>query len=284
MTTEIDIRSDWKIVWITSENFNSSISLVESGSVDGFGISQYKGFGSKDISFISRVAKVKALVIPDAGADYDNLNQVEGLVNLQFLSLGKLKKPLNLRAMTKLKRLQVVWNRSLTLPPSTAPIRDLAMWSYGPKSKSLDEIAEYRKITELHLVRANIKSLAGIQKLKHLINAEFHYMRNLESVEDLQDSSVEKLVFTHCKRLTDLSALGQSPRLKTLFYHDSGPLPNLQFVRQSRSLKSFRFVGVDVLDGDLSPLLLLKDTAFTRKGHFSHTEKEVLSGIATGGK
>ena len=60
-----------------------------------------------------------------------------------------------------------------------------------------------------------------------------------------------------------------------LAYGMSATLPSIKFIKNCSRLKELRFVDVDVADGDMTPLLTLEDFAFTKKRHFSHTEKEL---------
>ena len=54
-----------------------------------------------------------------------------------------------------------------------------------------------------------------------------------------------------------------------------GNLASLAFLNKLLALDEFRFVKMEVLDGDLTPLLRLKSVGFIDKRSYSHTCAEV---------
>ena len=64
--------------------------------------------------------------------------------------------------------------------------------------------------------------------------------------------------------------------LDTLWFNYCSDIKNLKFL-QEMNLKEFRFVGTNIIDGDLSYCKKIPRTIFSDKKHFSHTFKELNS-------
>lgn len=63
--------------------------------------------------------------------------------------------------------------------------------------------------------------------------------------------------------------------LSILAYNNCGVIPSIQFIQKMNSLSSFRFVGTDIADGDITPCIGLGYAGFSNKKHFSHTIQEI---------
>lgn len=63
----------------------------------------------------------------------------------------------------------------------------------------------------------------------------------------------------------------------SLKLHNCGLTKSLSFLRTLRYLDSFRFVGTDIIEGDLSPLLNISDVFFGDKKHYWHKLQDIRS-------
>ncbi len=277
---QIEILGKWKIAWLETSRLDDYIQLVESNQIDGLGLLPHKGFEDNDLCFTKKLPKLRALIIPNCGSI--SINGLEQLHSLRFLSLGGVREGANLSGLERLEELSIEWHKNFVFPKKSEYLKSLALRKYCPKSKTLEELLRFPAIEFMEIVQGNIESLIGIDHLSKLSGAEFHYMKKLEFVSQLALTSVNKIVFTHCPHLKDVTTLGGCINLSSLFYHDSAALPDLKFVKESASLQEFRFCRVDVLDGDLSPLFKLKDTTFTDKKHFSHKLTDIQKAIKKG--
>ncbi len=68
--------------------------------------------------------------------------------------------------------------------------------------------------------------------------------------------TLKMLRIENCAKINDFSVLGELENLELLQLSGSNTLPNLDFLKTMRSLKTFIF-NMNVLDGDLSPCLTL---------------------------
>jgi hypothetical protein len=132
----------------------------------------------------------------------------------------------------------------------------------------------------LDLSLGNIASLSGIEAFPKLRRVELHRLRSLVDIQALAvcEAPIEFLHMDGCSKLAGHEVVGRLRALEVLRMHRCGVIASLGFVRECRSLRSFRFLETDVADGDLSPLESLADVCFTQKGHFSHRLRDLPGG------
>jgi len=85
------------------------------------------------------------------------------------------------------------------------------------------------------------------------------------------------LVCDHCKSIRNYDYVTRFKLLKTLALNNGGIIPSIKFLKKLPLMESFRFVGTDVSDGDMTPCIGLKYAGFTSKKYFSHTMEEIKS-------
>ncbi len=154
--------------------------------------------------------------------------------------------------MTDLEDLSLDWLPQFKLPGASAPIRKLCLRRYKSQTHNLSQLPAYSQLTTLGLVQSNLTSLAGVERFANLTNGNFAYMTKLEIVKPLAQTSVHELTFEACKKIKDLAALSQCPKLEILRYANCADLESLSFLNSFHSLQEFRFVKVTIKDGDMS--------------------------------
>jgi len=84
------------------------------------------------------------------------------------------------------------------------------------------------------------------------------------------DSGLATLEFGHCPQITDHDHVSAIKSLKVLWFNHCGKVPSLRFLDALPDLEDFRFVGTEVLDGDLNPCLRIRSVGFFDKKSYSH--------------
>lgn len=259
------------MVWANTRNLSRCLDMIHEGDIDSIGLNSACGSDINNVTPFVEWKKLKGLVMPySEDADLSNLGQMDFL---EFLVIGGAPGPIDLSGFSSLVDLSIDWNKKLSLPSSPDVLRGLRLDGYAPADRNLVEISRYSGLMEIEFVKGNLESLEGCEEFAALERVELHYLSKLKYVKSLSKTPVKKVSISNCKRVTDLNALVDCPELEILHYHDSAPLDSIDFLRGCKALKEFRFVGVDVVDGDMTPLVQLQEFAFTRKRHFSHTEK-----------
>lgn len=269
---KIDTVQGYRLVWVDSRRLDEALALVESSEVDGVFLSRMSGFNGEDLPKVCRTRPLKAMVIYLVNsADLSVLSQ---LSDLEMLQVKGQSQPLNLKALSNLRKLTTNWTAKTVLPEAAVNMTILTLSGFKPKSGDLEMLFRFAALEELALTRCTHRTLDGFTAFTALRKAEFNYCRNLVSVSGVSGSCIQELILNHCPKVTDLEALN-CPGLSTLHYVDCRPIQSLVFLKRLIGLREFTFVGTDVIDGDLSPLVGLRYSGFIDKRHFSHTYEEI---------
>jgi hypothetical protein len=150
---------------------------------------------------------------------------------------------------------------------------------FKPKDKCFECYPAITTATYLECNLSNVRSFRGISRLGPIKRLELHYCTKLESGDGLSDlkNEIEWLHINQSKKFSPSEDLLRLKKLKVLCLNNCAPLENLMFLNAFPDLVDFRFVGTDVLDGDLGPLFehpTLLNAGFLNKRHYNRTEKE----------
>ena len=131
--------------------------------------------------------------------------------------------------------------------------------------------------------RKTPKTLKGLSGLTRVENIAINGLKQLESIDDLQQcDSLKELTFENCKIPDDILMLNKLLNLEKLVFDDCKDIESLQFVRELPNLKYLSFSGnTKVIDGNLDFLKELADTGveihLTNRKHYSIKYKDLYS-------
>lgn len=270
-TPEVINIGHGRIVWVNSSNLRRCREMLAAGEIDGLGVGVSLGFDLDSIDPLRDVDGLKGLWFADVkGVDVSSLCR---FLSLEYLGIGQTTDSIDLSGMSRIRALAMTWSPRVQWPSEARNLKYLLLEKFKPERGGLEELGRLRSLEVMELTQGTLSCLEGIQKFTNLRELQLHYLPALASIDGIANTPVEEITITHCKHLADLHKVSGCRRLRVLRYHDSAPIPSIAFINDCQSLKEFRFVGVDVLDGDLMPLLKLEQFAFTQKRHFSHTER-----------
>ena len=269
----------WRIAWATISNASKINDLLKSEAIDGVGVSPHHGFDGKDLAFLRELESLQGVVMPFPET-YD-CSELVGLKSIRFLTLGPKKTVMDYSLFPSLVDLRINWNARDRLPKDFQPLESLYIKGYSPKSKDLNMLPSFKYLEFLELVQGSFEKLDGIERILALKQAQFSYCTKLIDIRALRGSCLELVDFEKCKKVNDLNPLTGCQRLKTIRLGGIGNLQSISFLNACPVIEEFRFVDIDVVDGDMSPLLRLKKVGFIGKRHYSHTQEEVRSYIAS---
>ncbi|MEJ1096998.1 MULTISPECIES: hypothetical protein [unclassified Pseudoxanthomonas] len=152
--------------------------------------------------------------------------------------------------------------------------RYLIARSFKSKTRDFQDFPGIESLLYLHLTLTNATSFSGISKLSSLKRLELTHCLKLESDEGLDGlaDSLEWLHINQSKKFSHASNMLKLANLRVLCLNNCAPLQNLSFLSAFPKLVDFRFVGTNVVDGDLTPLLqhpTLCSVRFLDKRHFN---------------
>jgi hypothetical protein len=126
---------------------------------------------------------------------------------------------------TKLPNIeQMVWNfkkqdKGLN---SLQKVSRFDLWRYNPKEKSYLGLELPPNIEHLDVNWANPPTLDGMQVFPELKEIQFHYCRNLTTIEALEKiaPNLEKIVVSRCKNMADFESIHNIKSLKYAFINN----------------------------------------------------------------
>ena len=129
---------------------------------------------------------------------------------------------------------------------------------------------------------SNITSFLEIAKLGKIKRLELSWCLKLESDTGLSEigDHIEWLHVNTSRKFSPKKDLFELHHLKVLCLNGCAPLENLRFLEKMPNLLDFRFVGTNVLDGDLTPLMNhpnLVNAGFLDKRHYNLKSVDVKS-------
>lgn len=198
---------------------------------------------------------------------------------LRYLSIDGDERALDLTEFTELEWLVVAdWWKALTLPLASTPIRRFAVWKLP--GDDLSSIPAWRDLRELKLVQGRAISLEGVERFDHLEHVDIGYMRRLASVAALAScTNLCSAHFENCPRVEDWAALRRCGRLRELVLFKCGTIPSLRFLDDMPPMDSVRLIRTYVADGDMTPLIRMKQAVFDFRRGYSHHETEIQAMI-----
>ena len=268
----------WRIAWASSATLGAVAKLLRCGEINGVGLSPHHGY-TGDPVLLNELPNSSGVVFTDAGSL--NCHVIPRLNELRFISLGGARsRGFDFSRLCNLADLRIGWHPGDDLPSGEGALESLYLKGYNPKSKDLTALPEYEKLETLELVQAGITSLDGVERQKSLRELDISYCKSLATVAALVGTPVERVHFEACARIENIPVLSQCPHMKSIRLSACGNLQSLGFLKKSQTIEEFRFVKMEVADGDMTPLLELKSVGFIDKRGYSHTSEQVRAIIA----
>lgn len=258
---------------LDSNRLAESIAFMQSEGIKNLGIDRNQKF--QNLNFLKDFSFIEGLQID---ADVDNIEGINSLKELRFLLLGQnmTKKEIHFDNFKYLEYCILDWNKNKTSILKAESLLKLSIYNFS--GVNLNEFYPLINLTNLFLSKSKLTDFGGIEFLINLKKLEVYYLSRLERIESIKDSSkiLVEVCFNNCKKIKDHQNISSVKSLDTLWFNYCSDIKNLKFL-QEMNLKEFRFVGTNIIDGDLSYCKKIPRTIFSDKKHFSHTFKELNS-------
>jgi protein phosphatase 1 regulatory subunit 7 len=273
----IEEHRSLRFLYIDSDDLKGGLDVFREYELDGIAVSPLGEYKLPDVEFLREVPGLKAFLAAYAGKI--DLSAVTACHSLESLTLHENKQPLDISNLRKLKYLSVDWHSALRLPQREC-LKHLGELDIdGYKGRSLDAVPAYRNLRRLVLTNSPIRGLHGIENFLGLRRLRLVYCTKLKTIEGIEHlTDLSELQIEVCRQVDNWSLLGACFNLRSLWMFDCGNIQNIAFVRQLPRLKDFRFMGTNVVDGDLSPCQGIKEVICDNKRHYSPTEKQLKGG------
>ncbi len=277
-TFDITVVAGTSTLWVDSSRIEACLQRYRGGGIETVGVNPQRGYSLRDLSFVREYPDIRdLLVVHPVGGDFD-LAPILELESLESLTIsGPIALPVS--RFARLRVLRGNWHPDLSLSGCHG-LEVLDLSGYRPARKDLSELPSMPALRELVVTSSNLVTTRGIEQLGQLVRLELGYLPQLRRLDGLEAlSALKALTLVHCRKCDVVEKVSQLGGLEVLSVISSGELAGVSFVAGMPHLEEFRFVGTNIRDGDLTPLLRLRRVHFVRKRHYSHTPEQLRKAI-----
>lgn len=258
-----------RVFWVGGDDIASANEACDAGHVRVIGFSKAKGFGG---GVLPRASELSPSVVGVVCVDLDgvDVSPVSDYIGIRSLDLHSGSGRVDLSTLTSLTELGLSWRRGVLLPGAESGLQRLRISGFKSEDKSLASLPAYEDLRYLELVRGNLVSLDGIERYRRLEHLSLAYVSSLSCLGAMDQLPLQILEMENCRKAVSVESISRCASLRKLRLSGCGSIKSAKFVDALGSLEFFSFVGTDVIDGDLSPLLRLGYVGFIDRRHYSH--------------
>lgn len=183
-------------------------------------------------------------------------------------------RPLDYSKVNGLVSLSVCVNKGTLNYNRIESLKSLDVGAFQGKNRDLSDLFCSKELDTLRLIQCKNYSLNGIDTSPKIQCLYLDYNRSLEDISALRkvNGTIKLLRIDNCPNIQDFSVLRYLENLELLQLCGSNVLPNLDFLKSMKNLKTFIF-SMNVLDGDISPCLDLS-YAYSEKNRKHYNLKD----------
>ena len=227
----------------------------------------------KDFSFLQEIDFVEEVYI-SRNIQNEQLYNLKGLKRL-VVNVEEGKPDLDYSKFQKLEILSIDWYDAFPDLSHNIFLKDLSIWKFKPKSKSLGVLKLPHKLEKLHITESNILNMNGLYS-KNLKSFECYYCSSLESLSGISSISenIEIIILDYCSKLSNYEELGSCKQLNKIILGNCGNIKTLKWLNKLKKVKHFSFWGTKLIDGDVSPCFGIDFVSFKDAKNYNHKLKE----------
>jgi protein phosphatase 1 regulatory subunit 7 len=254
---------------VNSACIDECMRVYTDHALDGVAITIAHDYKLANVDFLEHYPEITSLSISQG---IEDISAIHNLGNLKWLIASGRNRKIDFSFFPFMEDLRIEWSSKLVNLKSCTKLEGLFLRNYNPKVNDASNIKDIAWIRRLGVVQSTIQSLNGLEEMDRLEEVEIDYCSKLTDIGFFTQSknTLISLLFGNCKAIINYQDVACLSNLKTLAFNDCGRMESIGFIKDMRSLKSFRFVNTDVLDGDMNPCIGLEYVAFSNKKHFSH--------------
>lgn len=239
-----------------------------------YGVS-WKGDG------IEFVRELPPLVCFECGAwkvnDFSALDTQSTLCRISIED--RVSKPPDFSGFKKLEAFSCNWSPKLEEILICQSIKHLQIWKYP--FTDLQPLQKMKQLKHLQIQSRKLENTDGIEDLSDLRKLDLALCTQLQDISaTARCKSLEEVKFYSNNKLHDISPLAMLPNLRKLDVENIDKIDSIKCFAGSESLEFAYFAGVNIEDGDTSPLLTmpnLKRTALATKRHYNVHRDEIYA-------
>lgn len=243
----------------TSQGIDHLVEYIVANKVENIIINQHKGYELKDIKDLSSISNLKKMMIVSTDID---LAGIENLTNLTYIYFSSpVNSKVDFSRFQFLEYLNVEWNKKILNLNHLKGLSRLVLRKYKGDFLEFERVP----ISDLTLISSNIPNLEILEYFPRLKKISLFNLRKLECIAGLNliKNGLIDIELESCKKIVSYDVFSELVNLKSMKFFGCPDFSNLDFVNGMNSLQFFSFVGIKVLNDDITPCLNINYVGFT---------------------
>lgn len=239
-------------------------------------LNEGKGWLGKDLSFLAKLPRLKALTIIDL--KLPSVAAIHFLPELRALEVTTYcQTEIRFATFPHLEECTLEWRPQAASLFDCRTLKRLFVNRYD--GKDVDPFAKLSSLESLAVLNAPVENVRGLGTLKNLRSLRLANLKRLTSLAGIEQlSNLEELEIHTCRAISSIDQVGSLSRLRKLNLNNDGDIKSLKPLEGLPRLESVIFYeSTNVLDGDLTPLLSgkhLSRVSFQNRRHYSHRRED----------
>jgi Leucine-rich repeat (LRR) protein len=250
--------------------------LIDSGIVE-LELNDGKGWGGNDLAFLAAFPHLKVFKIIDLRiSSVEPIHFLHELRTLEVITYCETA--IRFPAFPQLEKCSLEWRSKASSLFNCTNLKKLFLNNYdGTDLGTLSRLTRLESLTILNAPVQTLEGLRGMKLLRSLRLANLKRLRSLAGIEGLVN--LKKLDIQTCRAIGSIQELGNLYRLRKLYLNDDGKIESLKPLDKLSELEEVLFYeSTNIVDGDLSPLMRLKNLSkisFQNRRHYSNRREDL---------
>jgi len=248
---------------------------IDGSRVIGIRLSKSMGWEAENLDFLSQLAGLRTIEI--FNWDVKDISILEQHQQIESISLECAFKKFDFSKLTNLRYSYVRWRPGAETLFHCTGIEYLQIDNYP--FEDFTPLRELKNINNLNLLSRKLVNCTGIESLSNLEKLTLSYCTSFGDIMAIgKSNNLREINFTSCKKVNDVTDIGKLHKLTKLLMENCVSVSSVKPLLGCTALQELYLIGMSIDDGDLSPLLEIKnlqEVAIAKKRHHSHTSQEI---------
>ena len=265
-----------KAIYVSSDTIEEDMLFLKKNNVKGVIISNDNGYKLNHVDFFKTYDFIEIVIISlYLETDYSAIHYLKKLKVLSLNILCKDNQAIDFSCFPELVTCCFNWRAKTKFLFECTSLEDLSLSKF--KGANLENFKNLENLKWLQIYQSSIENLNGIENLYNLERLDLYGNRKLVSFVGIGHLRVLKqLKVSSCKGLNDLDEFSSLENLEKLEINNCGDIKSLLPIKGLKKLNELKFLeSTNIVDGNLSPCIGMKDIFFQNRKHYNYTYQEL---------
>lgn len=263
-----------EMLTIQSSRIKECMEFFMNSTFEGIQVNLNSGFEENSLDFLNDYPdvwqKVKSISI---APEVKDLAALKHLTALEYIATAQKNPKIDYSFFPELAYLTIAGDGKIKKLESCKKLVSLTIYYYNPACKDFSGLPAVSWIKELHIINSTVLDMMGFERFNRLEKVSLYFLSKLKELGYMENcaKTLTWLEIDGCRNIYNSAYIGNLKRLKFLAYNNCEIMKSLDFIEGIKTLRDLQFIGTDVIDGNLNPLLKLDFVAFTNRRRYVHS-------------